>query len=100
MMGSSLPDSHAADESAGDAECAIAVAVLLGAGAVVAGLNGEIELGQVCGVLGMLLAVVAGSLWVAPRLSARSARRRAAEREGGGGPAPSREAAGDRRYTA
>ena len=87
------PSDPVDDQLAWDRDCAIAAAVLLGAGSVIASLNGEIELGQVCGVLGGLLAVVAASLWAAPRLSARRARR-VAGRGSRGASAPLRDAAG------
>jgi len=81
------PSGPADDGLTRDRDCAIADAVLLGAGSVIACLHGEIELGRVCGVLGGLLAVVAASLWATPRLTARRARR-ANGRGGRGAPAP------------
>ncbi len=63
-------------EDVRDRRVAVFVAVLLGAGAVLAGVHGDTELAEVCAVLAGLLVVVALSLAALPALSSWPCRRR------------------------
>jgi len=85
------PTGPPADETAWDRDCAVALATLLVAGSVTAGLGGLVVLSEVCGVLGGVFLGVAVGLGVAPRLQRRRRRsqpQRAKERSPQGDSAP------------
>ncbi|MGD0833784.1 MAG: hypothetical protein ABSA40_05075 [Candidatus Dormibacteria bacterium] len=63
-------------EDVRDRRVAVFVAVLLGAGAALAGVHGDSVLADVCAVLAGLLLIVALSLCSLPALARRRSRRR------------------------
>jgi hypothetical protein len=81
-----------------DRDCTIAVGALLALGGAAAETHGQLELGEVCAVLGALCGAVGMGIWAAPRLRRRASAeplgpRRPATPDQGGQEAPRSEEA-------